>query len=165
MSGMVGLVIEALVAVLLAITILWCMLLDRRLKRLKADTAEFRHTIAELVAATETAERAIQGLKATATRCDESLAERLGEAERLSTEIAREVASGQDVLDRITRVTLAARASGEGGALDPFASLTPTPIATPGPAARARGLADAALEAGRVAERLDAARRTGGRAA
>jgi len=56
---------------LLMVTIGYCMLLNKRLKRLKADEHSLKATIAELITATEIAERAIGGLKhtfATSTR-------------------------------------------------------------------------------------------------
>ena len=65
MSHSLGLMIESLVAVLLMLTIGYCMLLNTRLKRLKADEHSLKATIAELITATEIAERAIGGLKHT----------------------------------------------------------------------------------------------------
>src|SRR5205085_2560359 len=67
-----GLIIEGLVAILLMITIGYCMILNKRLKRLKADERALTATIAELITATEMAERAV----AAAAR---SLADRLRE--------------------------------------------------------------------------------------
>ena len=55
--------IEGLVAILLMLTVGYCMLLNRRLKLLKADEQSLRATISELVTATEIAERAVAGLK------------------------------------------------------------------------------------------------------
>jgi hypothetical protein len=65
MSHSFGIVIESLVAVLLLLTIGYCMLLNTRLKRLKADAHSLKATIGELITATEIAERAIGGLKHT----------------------------------------------------------------------------------------------------
>ena len=86
MSHSFGLIIESLVAVLLLLTIGYCVLLNSRLKRLKADGASMQQTIAELTAATESAERAIASLKATVREADETLGERLKAAERYSIE-------------------------------------------------------------------------------
>jgi hypothetical protein len=68
MSHSFGFAIESLVAILLILTIGYCMLLNTRLKRLKADEHSLKATIAELITATEIAERAIGGLKHTAAR-------------------------------------------------------------------------------------------------
>ena len=79
MTPWIDLAIEGLVAVLLVTTIGYCILLDSRLKRLRADEANLRATISELLTATEIAERAIIGLKETAADCDKTLAQRLRE--------------------------------------------------------------------------------------
>ena len=63
MSNGFGLIIEILVAILLAMTVGYCMTLNRRLKLLKSDEHSLRATISELVTATEIAERAIGGLE------------------------------------------------------------------------------------------------------
>jgi len=61
MSHSLGIAIESLVAILLMLTIGYCMLLNKRLKRLKADEHSLKAVIAELITATEIAERAIGG--------------------------------------------------------------------------------------------------------
>src|SRR5262249_31072843 len=63
MNHSLGLMIETLVAILLLLTIGYCMLLNKRLKRLKADEHSLKAVIAELITATEIAERAIGGLE------------------------------------------------------------------------------------------------------
>ncbi len=68
MSHSLGIVIESLVAVLLMLTIGYCALLNNRLKRLKADEHSLKATIAELITATEIAERAIGGPQAHRSR-------------------------------------------------------------------------------------------------
>ena len=89
MSHLLPLTIESLVAVLLLLTILYCVRLNGQLKRLKADESAMKGVIAELVTATETAERAIAGLKMTAREIDQTLGERLRSAERFSDDIAQ----------------------------------------------------------------------------
>ena len=66
MSYRFGLMIESLVALLLLLTIGYCVILNSRLKRLKADEHALKATISELITATEIAGRAVAGLKATA---------------------------------------------------------------------------------------------------
>ena len=68
MTNAIGMIIELLVTLLLMVTIGYCMLLNRRLKRLKSDEQSLRATISELVTATEIAERAIGGLKLTSAQ-------------------------------------------------------------------------------------------------
>jgi chromosome segregation ATPase len=98
------LTIESLVSILLLLTILYCIRLNEQLKRLKADGASMQQTIAELTAATESAERAIAGLKATVREADETLGEKLKAAERYSVEMKQNATAGAEVLDRLTRI-------------------------------------------------------------
>jgi Domain of unknown function (DUF6468) len=105
----IGLAIESMVAILLVLTIGYCIVLNRRLKTLKADEQTLKATISELITATEIAERAIAGLKLTVRDCDVSLGERLRTAEHLSAEIAGQLDDGKVVLERLTRIALAAR--------------------------------------------------------
>jgi hypothetical protein len=96
--------IESLVAILLLLTILYCVRLNGQLKRLKADEATLKTTIAELMTATETAERAISGLKATVRDAEQTLGESLQLAERYSSELHRNTAAGAEVLHRLTQI-------------------------------------------------------------
>ena len=79
MSHSFGMVIESLVAVLLLLTIAYCVILNNRLKRLKADEQSLKATIGELITATEIAERAVAGLKTTALECDAVLLGAVGD--------------------------------------------------------------------------------------
>ena len=112
MSNGIGLLIESMVAILLLLTIGYCIVLNSRLKLLKADEQALKATISELITATEIAERAITGLKLTVRDCDLSLGERLRAAEQLSGEIAGQLDDGKAVLERLTRIALAARPPG-----------------------------------------------------
>jgi Domain of unknown function (DUF6468) len=108
-----GIAIESLVALLLMLTIGYCMLLNKRLQRLKADEHSLKATIAELITATEIAERAIGGLKITVHECDMGLGERLRKAERLAGEIDRAVVSGKDLVSRLSQIVSAGRRADE----------------------------------------------------
>ena len=110
-GNLLNLLAEALVAILLVITIGYCILLNQRLKRLRADESDLRATISELVMATTIAERAISSLKGAASDCDKTLATRIREAEYFSIEIAREIGEGQQVLNRIKQIAVAVRRS------------------------------------------------------
>lgn len=104
MSPGFGIIIESVVAVLLVITIGYCFLLDRRLKRLKADEQVLKTTIADLVCATDAAERATAGLKLTVEECDDSLGRRLKVAEAMSANIGRQIAAGEQVVNRLAQI-------------------------------------------------------------
>ena len=109
MSHAFALIIECLVAILLALTIWYCMLLNKRLTRLKADEQALKATISELITATEIAERAIAGLKLTVRDCDQNLGERLRTAERFSADMERQLMAGEEVLHRLVRIVSASR--------------------------------------------------------
>jgi hypothetical protein len=109
MSNAIGMMIEFLVAILLMLTIGYCILLNRRLKLLKSDEQSLRATISELVTATQIAERAIGGLKLTVHECDMGLGERLRKAERVTIEIDRTIAAGKDLLGRLSQIVTAGR--------------------------------------------------------
>ena len=106
-----GIFVEGAVAVLLALTIGYCMVLNRRLKRLHADKDVMRQMVADLVGATNLANQAIKELKQTAVEADLALNSRLEEAERFGIELANHVTSGTAVLERIAKITSVARQS------------------------------------------------------
>jgi len=108
----IGMIIELLVAILLLVTIGYCWILNRRLQRLRADEQTLRATISELMTATEIAERAIIGLKATASEADKSLGGRLLEAEKMSRLLDEQVNEGEKIFTRITQIADAARSAG-----------------------------------------------------
>ena len=109
MSHSFGIVIESLVAVLLLLTIGYCMLLNTRLKRLKADEHSLKATIAELITATEIAERAIGGLKHTVRDVNENLGNQLTAAAQISQQLKKQLAEGDGIVRRLSRIAIAAR--------------------------------------------------------
>ena len=109
MNHSFGLAIESLVAVLLVLTIGYCMLLNKRLKRLRADEQSLKATIGELITATEIAERAIGGLKHTVRDVNENLGDQIVSATELSRQLAKQLTEGDAVVRRLTRIALAAR--------------------------------------------------------
>ncbi|HLN09869.1 MAG TPA: DUF6468 domain-containing protein [Xanthobacteraceae bacterium] len=140
MSNGLGLMIESLVAILLVLTIAYCIMLNKRLKMLKADEQVLKATISELITATEIAERAIAGLKLTVRDCDQTLGERLRSAERFSIEIGRQVEAGEAVLARVAQIAVKARP-------EPAKAPEPTPVLPPAPDPRATAMAAQAFAA------------------
>lgn len=122
MSNVFGFVIESLVAVLLVMTIGYCMLLNKRLTRLRADEQSLKATISELITATEIAERAIGGLKLTVRECDANLGPQLSLASELYERLRKQNEEGEAVLARLSRIALAARPRGES----PMPELAPS---------------------------------------
>jgi hypothetical protein len=148
MSNGFGLVIESLVAVLLLLTIGFCLLLNGRLKKLKADEQTLKGTISELITATEIAERAIAGLKMTVRDCDLNLSERLRAGDHLARELGRQLENGSQILSQIAQITLAARMVKTPAAPQP----APEPVPQQ-PAAQATAQAASAFAA-RARQRL-----------
>jgi Domain of unknown function (DUF6468) len=109
MSQFITIAADLLVAILLAATITTSVRLSRRITKLKADEAAMRKTIGELMLATETAERAIAGLRTTLGDCDRTLAERLRTAERYAADLAEQVEAGNQVMSRIAQIVESSR--------------------------------------------------------
>ncbi|KAA2234823.1 DUF6468 domain-containing protein [Salinarimonas soli] len=156
MSPVILLLADALVAVLLAATIVTSVGLSRRIARLKADEAALRATIGELMQASGTAERAIQGLRSTLQDCDRTLAERLRTAERYAADLAEQVEAGETVMGRIMQIVETSRRA--VGAPEPAREAPPPPAPAPEDRVSAAAAAAQAL-ADRAARRLEA--RTG----
>lgn len=103
-----GIMIEGLVIVLLMATIWYCIVLSGKLKKLKLEESALRSTIAELLTATELAERAIRGLKVTAHEHQKTLGLRVRDAERLNLELLTRLGEGDQLMQRLIAITQAA---------------------------------------------------------
>jgi hypothetical protein len=130
MSHYLGVAIESLVAILLMLTIGYCMLLNRRLKRLKADEHSLKATIAELITATEIAERAIGGLKHTVRDVNGNLGSQLAAATEMSEQLKRQLSECDGVVRRLSKIAIAARpaAAAPEPIPEPLPALAPSPI-------------------------------------
>ncbi|WEJ59982.1 DUF6468 domain-containing protein [Devosia sp. FJ2-5-3] len=104
-----GLFIEGAVALLLALTLGYCIVLNRRLTLLHADRDALRLMVGDLVTATSLANQAIKELKTTAVEADLSLTSRLEEAERFGIQLANHINSGNALMQRIAKITAAGR--------------------------------------------------------
>ncbi|HLZ05691.1 MAG TPA: DUF6468 domain-containing protein [Bradyrhizobium sp.] len=155
MNHSLGVAIESLVAVLLLVTIGYCMLLNNRLKRLRSDEHSLKAVIAELITATEIAERAIGGLKHAVRDVNENLGNQLAAATSMSEHLKRQLGECDQVVRRLSKITIAARPQ---GAVEP----EPEPAAaTRPPPPRASSARAVAAAAQAFSER----RRSGGLAA
>ena len=155
MNHSLGLIIETLVAVLLVITVGYCMLLNSRLKRLRADEHSLKAVIGELVTATEIAERAIGGLKHAVRDVNDNLGNQLATATQMSDHLKRQLSECDHVVRRLSKIAIAARPQ---NAVEPETA-TPAPARLPAPPASGAKAVAAAAQA--FTER----RRTGGLAA
>jgi Domain of unknown function (DUF6468) len=157
MNHSLGMAIEALVAVLLLITIGYCMLLNNRLKRLRSDEHSLRAVIAELITATEIAERAIGGLKHAVRDVNENLGDKLATASQMSDHLKRQLSECDHVVRRLSKIAIAARPQNQGQ--NQAMVIEPEPARLPPPKPTSAKAVAAAAQA--FSER----RRTGGLAA
>ena len=109
MSHSLGIAIETLVAILLILTICYCVMLNNRLKRLKADEQSLKATIGELITVTEIAERAIGGLKHTVRDVNENLGSQIALATTLAEQLKAQIAESDTVVRRLSKIAVAAR--------------------------------------------------------
>ena len=156
MNHSLGLAIESLVAILLLFTIGYCMVLNRRLQRLKADEHSLKAVIGELVTATEIAERAIGGLKHTVRDVNEHLGSQLGAAQEMSDHLRKQLAEADHVVRRLSKIAIAARSPvDEPVAAPPVAA---APVAPPAPVAPTAPVAPAQVSPAKIS---NAGRRRG----
>ena len=110
MFGMgLGMIVETSVAVLLAVTIGYCVILNARLKRLHADRDTLQKMVGDLMQATALANAAVMELKTAALEADTKLSLRLEEAHELGRSLADDLATGTQLIEKIARITAAAR--------------------------------------------------------
>ena len=114
----VGMIVEGSVAVLLMVTIGYCVVLNGRLKRLHADRDTLRQMVTDLVQATDLANSAVKELKNTAVEADLVLNARLQEAELFGIQLANHVAAGQSLMERIGKMMAVAQTRAPGGPAD-----------------------------------------------
>lgn len=100
-----GLLVEGVVALLLALTIGYCVVLNDKLKRLHADRDALKQMVTDLVQATDLANGAISALRQAAGEADERLRGQLDEAGLVSTQLSDQLTTGRGIMDRIARVT------------------------------------------------------------
>lgn len=105
-----SLILELVVAGLLMVTVGYCFVLNRRLKRLRSAQDDLREVIRDLNVSTEHAERAIAGLKVTSQEVERQLSDKLQKAKLLTHNLALFVEKGDPNRNDI-QVTTAAPAA------------------------------------------------------
>ncbi len=106
-----GLLAEIGVSILLIMTIAYCFILNNRLKKLHADKDALKQMVNDLVKATNLANTAIVNLKESAKEADDRLKNRLKEADKFAVELANHVNAGQNVIEKISKITQAANSA------------------------------------------------------
>ena len=117
MSYHYGFLVETMVSILLLLTILYCVRLNKQLRLLKADENSLRATISELVTATEIADRAIAGLKSMMQQGEQALSQKLERGEVLAAELDLHFSAGNQLLARLVRIAGVTRPVGESPAV------------------------------------------------
>lgn len=98
-----AIIVEIVLIVLLAATLGYCAVLERRLTALRTGQDGFKETIAELNQAIASATASMRLLKSSAAGAAETLDERLERARSLSDELALLTSSGDRIAQRIER--------------------------------------------------------------
>ena len=96
-----GLLIEGLVAVLLALTVIYCIQLDRRLKALRSGQDGLKELIAALDRSTARAQESMQALSGVGSDATGELRSQIAEARVLADELAIMVESGNNLANRL----------------------------------------------------------------
>jgi len=90
----IPLILEGLVVLLLAITIGYCLVLERRMRAFRDGQERLRALVDELSTATIRAEQAIGGLGNTTREAEAALEHRIAEARKLVTTLALASSNG-----------------------------------------------------------------------
>lgn len=110
--------LEALLVVLLAFTLLYCVILERRLASLRRNQNGLKKMIGDLNSAIVNASTSLRALKMAAGEAAETLDDRLRRARALSDELSLLTNSGERIAQRFDRAAPQApvRATGTHGA-------------------------------------------------
>jgi hypothetical protein len=104
MTGSLGLIVEGLVALLLLASIVYSLILNRKLDRLRADQSGMVKLIGELNKATFKADNAIKGLGLTVRQAEGELARRIETGSGLAAELADRLEKAQNVMSQISAI-------------------------------------------------------------
>jgi Domain of unknown function (DUF6468) len=100
----IDLVGDLLLASLLLLTITWCVLLARRLRRLKVERGDIAEFLAAIDGATQRAEAAIAGMRETARETQLMLSQQREATEARMTELTRLAEGGAQLARRLETV-------------------------------------------------------------
>lgn len=98
-----GVLLEGVVCLFLIATIIYCAMLDRRLRAMRSGQDGLRDLVRDLNAATSQAVSAIENLKQASAATGEDLGERVRRARALADELALMLEAGDRIADRLDR--------------------------------------------------------------
>ncbi len=104
-GSFLGVMVELLVAMLLVVTIAYCVLVNRKLVQLRSDQSEIKIFVRELLSATILAEQAIAGLRLGAQNADRSLAEQIERVRDLDEHLRTNIEKGEALVLKLSAVT------------------------------------------------------------
>jgi len=110
----IALAVEIALTVLLAATLIYCAILERRLAALRKGQDGFKDTIAELNKAIAAAGASMRLLKSSAAGAVETLDERLARARNLIDELELLGSSGERIAQRIEKGVTSERTASAG---------------------------------------------------
>lgn len=100
----IGMTVELALIGLLATTLVYCIILERRLSAVRRDQQGLKGIIGELDTAITNAGASMRSLKATAAGTAETLDDRLARARTAIDELSLLTASGERIAERFDRV-------------------------------------------------------------
>jgi hypothetical protein len=156
----VSVLLDVLIAGLLAATIFYAVVLNRKLSELRNNKAEMEAMVNRLVQTTERAEHGLAELKAAAHEKGEELSQKVADAKALSDDLGFLVDKGTSLADRMERQIGAARkATADPRGVEPLGLQEPAQPANTAAngAGQAASDASAAQGAPRVAANAGAA--------
>jgi hypothetical protein len=108
----ISLIAEGVLSVLLLATLVYCILLERRLAALRSGQDGLKQTIALLNDAIVSAGSSMRALKSAAAGAAEALDDRMSRARGIADELSLLVASGDRIAERMDRSTQQPKTSG-----------------------------------------------------
>ncbi len=99
----IGLVVELVMTGLLAVTLVYCIVLERRLAAVRRGQDGLKSTIGELNGAIVNAGASVRALKAATSGAADTLDERLARARATIDELSLLTASGERIAERFDR--------------------------------------------------------------
>ncbi len=135
MTGLpIGMAMELLVAVLLLVTIGYCVVVHGKLKWLKSDQAKLIQVIGELNAATAKAEHAVAALSTVSTGAEKTLQIQLERSRDVTSELSTAIVEAEHFLTKITQIVQAKEAAMVRDQAAIQQPATPVAAAAPAPA-------------------------------
>jgi len=100
-----GTIVELVLTLILAVTLVYCVVLERRLAAVRRGQEGLKSTIDELDTAITNAGASMRALKTTASGAADTLDERLARARTTIDELSLLTASGERIAERFDRAT------------------------------------------------------------